>query len=80
MKSCVAAQGGFSTMNLMVTPVAPGRSRVTFRLLTNLDNKFIRYGAHFPRHRGSRSQEAACLTLEEWCAGLPSLCRDGWIT
>jgi hypothetical protein len=38
----VALQGGFSTMNLMVTPIAPGRSKVTFRLLTNLDNKFIR--------------------------------------
>ena len=33
---------GFSTMNLMVTPVAPGRSRVTFRLLTTIDSKFIR--------------------------------------
>ena len=29
-------------MNLMVTPLAPGRSRVTFRLMTNLDNKVIR--------------------------------------
>ena len=40
-QDCASTQG-FSTMNLMVTPLAPGRSRVTFRLLTTIDNKFIR--------------------------------------
>ncbi len=35
-------------MNLMVTPTAPGRSRVTFRLLTNIDSKFIRCAFQYP--------------------------------
>ena len=35
-------QGGFSTLNLFVIPVAPGRSRVINRFITTMDNPFIK--------------------------------------